>query len=187
MLIVFSSIILHSVVHAYTHCHISSMYPVVAFYVCSSYTIILNWICINPVPLIVPIYHTTNPHILSLMSFFHSHSRCKCNFGPDDKTDIVPHDMQALLISTQKKEKAEDVAEEDRTGICDFRCDQINPSKGNAHWQDIIRQFHEARVPTLFCCEVALRGPLVVFAHLRKCRRFECCWRTLPWHHGWWI
>ena len=57
----------------------------------------------KPVPPIGPIYHTTNPYILSLMLFFHGHSRYRCNFGPEDKSSIVPHDMQALLKSTQKK------------------------------------------------------------------------------------
>ena len=31
--------------------------------------------------------------------------RFRCNFGPEDKTGIVPQDMQALLKSTQKKSK----------------------------------------------------------------------------------
>ena len=30
-------------------------------------------------------------------------SRYRCNFGPKDKTDVVPEDMQALLKSTQKR------------------------------------------------------------------------------------
>ena len=59
----------------------------------------------KPIPPIVPIYHTTNSHLLSLMSFFYGHSRYRCNFGPEDKSSIVLHDMQALLKSTQKKNK----------------------------------------------------------------------------------
>ena len=30
-------------------------------------------------------------------------SRYRCNFGPEDKSDVVPADMQALLKSTQKR------------------------------------------------------------------------------------
>ena len=29
----------------------------------------------------------------------------QCNFGPEDKSDVVPDDMQALLRSTQKQRK----------------------------------------------------------------------------------
>ena len=32
-------------------------------------------------------------------------STYKCNFGPEDKTKIVPQDMQTLLKYTQKNEK----------------------------------------------------------------------------------
>ena len=31
------------------------------------------------------------------------HSRHRCNFGPEDKSDVLPEDMQALLKSTQKR------------------------------------------------------------------------------------
>ena len=31
------------------------------------------------------------------------HSRYRCNFGPEDKSDVLPEDMQALLKSTQKR------------------------------------------------------------------------------------
>ena len=37
------------------------------------------------------------------MLFFPGHSKYRCNFGPEDKSSIVPHDIQALLKSTQKK------------------------------------------------------------------------------------
>ena len=30
-------------------------------------------------------------------------SRHRCNFGSEDKSDVVPEDMQALLKSTQKR------------------------------------------------------------------------------------
>ena len=33
------------------------------------------------------------------------HNRYRCNFGPEDKSDVVQQDMQALLKSTQKKRK----------------------------------------------------------------------------------
>ena len=59
----------------------------------------------TPVSPIGPIYQCTNPHLLSLMLFFRGHSRYMCNFGPEDKSSIVPHDIQALLKSTLKKKQ----------------------------------------------------------------------------------
>ena len=56
--------------------------------------------------------------------------------------------------------------EEGCTRIRVFPFDQINPSKGNAHWQNISQKLREVRPPTLLCCEEAILGPLVVFAHL---------------------
>jgi hypothetical protein len=45
-------------------------------------------------------FHCTLKIWLSML-----HCRYRCNFGPEDKSDIVPDDMQALLKSTQKKNK----------------------------------------------------------------------------------
>ena len=138
-----------------------------------------------------PIYQYTNPQLLSLMLFFPGHSKYMCNFGPKDKSSIVPHDMQVLLKSTQKKKQKmlqkKKTREEGCPGIRVFPYDQINPSKGKSHWQDISQKFHEARVPTLLCCEEAILGPLAMFAHLWKYRTLECRWRTLLWYHGQWI
>ena len=65
--------------------------------------------------------------------------------------------------------------------------DHINPSQGHVHWQDISKLLGEKRVPTLCGCKEALLGPLVVFAHLWKCRTPECCWRTQSWHYARWL
>lgn len=55
----------------------------------------------NTYPSYVP--HNQSTYILSLTSFFHGHFRYRYNFGLEDKSFIVPHDMQALVKSTQKK------------------------------------------------------------------------------------
>lgn len=50
---------------------------------------------------VVFIYHYIQlslhkPISLSSMLFFHGHSRYLCNFGSEDESEIMPHDMQAL-------------------------------------------------------------------------------------------
>ena len=45
----------------------------------------------------------TIPYVLRSSNVLHN--RYRCNFGPEDKSDIVQQDMQALLKSTQKKRK----------------------------------------------------------------------------------
>lgn len=78
----------------------SSMCPnVTPTYVCVSF--ILHYMQLGlhkPLPSIVLVYHTTEKK--SLSSLFHFID--KCNFGPEDKSNIVPYDMQEILSSIQK-------------------------------------------------------------------------------------
>jgi hypothetical protein len=48
---------------------------------------------------------SNNTHSINLLFHCYFNCRYRCNFGPEDRSDIVAHDMQALLKSTQKKKK----------------------------------------------------------------------------------
>ena len=50
-------------------------------------------------------YPSINTNTAKKIAVFFWHIRYRCNFGLEDKSAIVPHDMQALLRSTQKKKK----------------------------------------------------------------------------------
>lgn len=50
-------------------------------------------------------YPSINTNAAKQFTVFFWHIRYRCNFGPEDKSAIVPHDMQALLRSTHKKRK----------------------------------------------------------------------------------
>lgn len=72
-------------------------------YICTSYIVICNWVYINQ-------YHPSFSYTMqqqqdSLISFLHGHSRYMCNFSLEDKTNMVPYDMQALLKYTQKNKQ----------------------------------------------------------------------------------
>ena len=66
----------------FIQCNLYYKYDYYSPSTCTNYTPLMHWIIVFVRP-----------------------SRSKYNFGPEDKTKIVPHDMQTLLKYTQKKEE----------------------------------------------------------------------------------
>jgi hypothetical protein len=52
--------------------------------------------------------------------------RHQCHFGPEDKSDVVPDDMQALLRSTKKRRKKNARSKEKKNVILEYDAFPVN-------------------------------------------------------------
>ena len=108
-------------------------------------------------------YPSINTNAAKQFTVFFWHIRYRCNSGPEDKSAIVPHDMQALLRSTHKKRKnkAEQNKRKCKKVIPDydaFPTNKMCSSKGCTHRQNSSWKLCEERVSTFFCGKVAIFG-----------------------------